>query len=82
MDTKTVKAAVDRTLATYTKLGLKGDEEYRDQLREVVTSYIERLNQRGEQDPEQLVALTLRHLRSLEPRREGSLSSGQKRGGP
>lgn len=68
MDTKIVKAAVDRVLATYTHLGLKGDEEYRDELRENVTSFVERLVERGEQDVAQLVAHSLRHLRSLEAR--------------
>jgi len=68
MDSKIVKAAVDRVIATYTSLGLKGDEEYRQELREIVTSYVERLVQHRERDVDQLVADSLRHLRSLEAR--------------
>ena len=68
MDTQTAKAAVDRVMATYTNLGLKGDEEYRQQLRETVTSHIEGLVERGGEDVGELVAHTLRYLRSLEAR--------------
>ena len=68
MDARIVKAAVDRVLATYTSLGLKGDEEYRQELRELETTHVERLVKHGEGDVEQLVANSLRHLRSLEAR--------------
>jgi len=74
MDSQIVKAAVDRVLVTYTKLGLKGDEEYRQHVREISTSHIERLVERGENDVGEIVGHTLRHLRSLEAR-DGSRSS-------
>ena len=68
MDARIVKAAVDRTLVTNTRTGLKGDQEQRQQLREAVTSYVERLVQHGQQNVEELVAAALRNLRSLETR--------------
>jgi hypothetical protein len=68
MDARIVKAAVDRIIATHTHMGLKGDEEHRQQLREAVTSYVERLVQHGEQSVDELVANALRHLRSLQER--------------
>jgi hypothetical protein len=68
MNIKIVKAAAERVLATYTNLGLKGDEEHRQRLREAVTSHVERLVEGGEHDVGELVAHTLRYLRSQEPR--------------
>jgi phosphosulfolactate synthase (CoM biosynthesis protein A) len=67
MDARIVKSTVDRAMAAHTNLGLKGDEEHRQLLREAVTSYVEHLVQHGEQDVDKLVARALKHLRSLDP---------------
>jgi hypothetical protein len=69
MDTRIVKAAADRVLAAHTDMGLRGDPEHRQQLREAVTAYIERLVQHGELGVDELVARALKHLRSLEERK-------------
>jgi hypothetical protein len=66
MDNKIVATAVDRTMLTYTKRGLKGDEDQRQGLRELLTAYIQGEIQNGCSDPDLLVAAALKHLVSLE----------------
>ena len=68
MDNKIVATAVDRTMLSYTKSGLKGDEYQRQELREMVTAYIQAEIQNGRCDPDTLVAGALKHLVSLENR--------------
>jgi len=66
MDTSIVATVVDRTIVTYTKAGLKGDQDQRQQLREIVTAYLQTEIQNGRCDPDTLVAGALKHLLSLE----------------
>lgn len=66
MDNKIIATAVDRTMLTYTKKGLKGDEDQRQELRELVTAYIQGEIQAGQSDADLLVAGALKHLVSLE----------------
>ena len=63
-----VTAAVDRTIHTYTLMGLRGDEERRGLLRETARQHIQSLAEQGQHDEDRLVVSTLKHLVSLEDR--------------
>jgi hypothetical protein len=68
MDPKCVTAVVDRALMTYTAMGLRGDQEQRQALRDTVIEYISARIERGEHDAERLVVSALKHLVALENR--------------
>ena len=68
MSTDVVANAVDRTIVTYTKMGLRGDQERRQMLREIAKEYIQGMFEQGQQDQDKLVVDALKHLVSLEGR--------------
>ena len=70
MSTLIVGKAVDRTINTYTMMGMRGDEERRQSLREIIKDFIQDLFDRGQQDEDRLVVGALKHLVSLESRPE------------
>ena len=68
MDPKRVTAVVDRALMTYTAMGLRGDQEHRQTLRDTVIEHISARIERGEHDAERLIVSALKHLVALENR--------------
>ena len=68
MDNRSVSAAVDRAITTYTMMGLRGDQEQRQALRENVTVHIRKQFDKGQHDIDRLTVLALKHLVSLEDR--------------
>ena len=69
MDPKALSAAVERAMASYTMMGLKGDEERRQDLRETVRKHIQDKVEGGERDVERLVVSALKYLVALENER-------------
>lgn len=63
-----VSTAVDCAIATFTMMGLRGDQEHRQALRENVTVHIRNQFDEGQHDIERLTVLALTHLVSLEGR--------------
>jgi hypothetical protein len=68
MSTNIISTAVDRTITSYTMMGLRGDEKRRQLLREAASEYIRGEYEKGQQDPDKLVVCALKHLVSLEGR--------------
>jgi hypothetical protein len=63
-----ISSALDRTMNTYTWMGLRGDQERRQQLRGTVRTVIEGMFENGQHNEERLVVGALKYLVSLESR--------------
>jgi hypothetical protein len=68
LDARMISNAVDLTIASYTMMGLKADQERRQALREAAAVHIRSHVKKGQDDVERLVVLGLKHLVSLEDR--------------
>lgn len=68
MSNSIVGTALDRAIATYTSMGLRGDEDQRQSLREAVRDFIQDMFDKGQHDQDRLVVGALKHLVSLENR--------------
>jgi hypothetical protein len=69
MSTQNIKTAADRAIASYTMMGMRGDQHRRELLRETAAVHIQGHVDRGEDDPDRLVVLGLKYLVSLERNR-------------
>jgi hypothetical protein len=69
MSTQNIRTAVDRAIASYTMMGLRGDQQRRELLRETAAVHIQGHVDQGQDDPDRLVVLALKYLVSLEQNR-------------
>jgi hypothetical protein len=61
-----ISTAVDRAMTSFTMMGMRGDQQKRQSMREAVRAHIQSEMERGQLDLDRLVVSGLKHLVSLE----------------